>query len=279
MSKLQDRFAKDLKRLSAQGDLLVYAPSYRCDPAGNDEQFDEAIKKAKGEKQKNLELFLEKIKVTSDDFVSTYEEWYSEAHSVIAQLIPDRLANFSSQYEKPKTQRKEISFENYVILDALHGLRSSRYGDTVADQSAAVPKIKVQVGILKSAEQRLTSSLFDLRTLVQAELLDNEIDAARTLLKGKFVRAAGAVAGVVLERHLSEIANNHHVTMSKKNPGISDWNDLLKNSDILDTVEWRKIQHLGDIRNLCDHNKKRDPTVDEAEELINGVERIIKTVF
>lgn len=39
------------------------------------------------------------------------------------------------------------------------------------------------------------------------------------------------------------------------------------------------IQHLGDIRNLCDHNKDREPTKEEVEELINGIDQIIKTNF
>lgn len=42
---------------------------------------------------------------------------------------------------------------------------------------------------------------------------------------------------------------------------------------------WRKIQHLGDIRNLCDHNKDREPKNEEVEELIAGVETVIKTVY
>lgn len=37
--------------------------------------------------------------------------------------------------------------------------------------------------------------------------------------------------------------------------------------------------NLGDIRNLCDHNKDRDPKKEEVEDLISGVEAIIKTVY
>lgn len=48
---------------------------------------------------------------------------------------------------------------------------------------------------------------------------------------------------------------------------------------VYDIVNWRFIQHLGDIRNLCDHNKDREPTKEEVEELINGTEKVIKTIF
>jgi len=114
---------------------------------------------------------------------------------------------------------------------------------------------------------------------VQADLFDSELAASQELLKKGFLRGAGAICGVVLEKHLAQVAENHNVTTRKKNPTISDLNDLLKQSDVLDTPEWRQIQRLGDIRNLCDHNKDREPTKDEVQELISGVEKFTKTLF
>jgi hypothetical protein len=63
-----------------------------------------------------------------------------------------------------------------------------------------------------------------------------------------------------------------------KDPSISDYNDKLK--DIAyDIVEWRRMQHLGDIRNLCDHEKHREPTKEEVEDLVDGTDRAIKNIF
>ena len=93
------------------------------------------------------------------------------------------------------------------------------------------------------------------------------------------MRAAGALAGVTLESHLSRISANHNLKISKKNPTIADFNDELKNNGIYDVPDWRFIQRLGDIRNLCVHAKERDPTKDEVDELIEGVQKVIKTLF
>ena len=84
---------------------------------------------------------------------------------------------------------------------------------------------------------------------------------------------------MVLEKHFSTVLSNHNLKMSKKEPVISDFNDLFKQEKVYDIVNWRFIQHLGDIRNLCDHNKDREPTKEEVEELINGTEKVIKTIF
>jgi hypothetical protein len=135
------------------------------------------------------------------------------------------------------------------------------------------------MAILQSVKARFKSSLFDIRQLVQADLFDSELDAARELLRQKFTRPAGALAGVVLERHLGQVCDNHSVTIGKKNPGISDLNDALKETAVLDVPQWRFVQHLGDIRNLCDHSKKVDPTAEQVDDLISGITKVTKTVF
>jgi hypothetical protein len=84
---------------------------------------------------------------------------------------------------------------------------------------------------------RFESSLFEIRQLVQADLFDSELEAAEELAKNKFTRAAGAVAGVVLERHLTEACGNHAINIAKKAPGISDLNDALKDAAVIDVPQ------------------------------------------
>jgi hypothetical protein len=42
---------------------------------------------------------------------------------------------------------------------------------------------------------------------------------------------------------------------------------------------WRYIQHLGDIRNTCDHSHETEPTIAQVDDLISGVKKIVKTLF
>src|SRR5262249_7479037 len=142
-----------------------------------------------------------------------------------------------------------------VIQDYLQDLRVFNTFGRDVEPSAALPQFSQQVAILQAASARFESSLFEIRQLVQADLFDSEIDAARELLKNKFLRAAGAVAGVVLEKHLRQICDDHGIKVVKKNPGIGDLNELLKANSVLDVSQWRRISLLADIRNLCDHNR------------------------
>ena len=87
------------------------------------------------------------------------------------------------------------------------------------------------------------------------------------------------MAGVVLERHLKEVCGSHNVTIRKSNPQISDLNDALKSAAVIDTPQWRSIQHLGDLRNLCAHDKESEPTADQTNDLLAGVSKLTKTIF
>lgn len=136
-----------------------------------------------------------------------------------------------------------------------------------------------QYTILKSAEKRFESALFDMQEIVQADLFDSELEAARELTKNGFFRAGGAVASVVLEKHLGHVCKNHAIKSRKAHPSIADYYESLKKAEIIDMPMWRFIQHLGDIRNMCDHGKDREPTKEDVLELIEGVEKVIKTVL
>ncbi len=144
---------------------------------------------------------------------------------------------------------------------------------------AAIPQFRQQLAILRSVKGRFESSLFDIRQLVQADLFDSELDAAKELANKKFTRAAGALAGVVLEKHLAQVCDNHEIKISKKTPTIHDLNEALKEGDVVDIPQWRFIQHLAAIRNLCDHDKKTEPTVEQVDDLITGVMKTTKTLL
>lgn len=263
-----EKYKKDLESLVNKGNLLMRAMQNDCYP----ERFAKLLRDQVGDEAKE---YIKKLPKFSND----YQAWYSEAKVVIKQLLPDRLSDFERHYEKPKP-RKELTKENYRIADYLQGLSVTRSsGTVVGTEDSAIPHFEQQLAILKAVSSRFESSLFDIRQLVQADLFDSELEAARELIKHGFLRGAGAIAGVVLEKHLAQVTDNHNITIRKKHPTISDFNDLLKNGEVLDVPSWRQIQMLGDIRNLCDHNKDREPTEEEVLELVDGVEKFTKTLF
>lgn len=263
-----EKYKKDLTDLISDGLNLHTAILYEAQP----EEFGRQLKSRLKNKYAN---FVKKI----PSFRTEYQNWYSEALKLLKQLLPERVSDFVKLYEKPKN-RKFIEYGNYVIEDYLQNLVvTTIYGDRKVGPEAAITQFEQQLYIIKSVEKRFESSLFDIKQLVQADIFNSELEAAKELNKKGFVRGAGAIAGVVLEKHLEQVCDNHNVKIIKKDPSISDYNDKLKSAVVYETPTWRKIQHLGDLRNLCDHKKKKEPKIEDVDELIEGVEKITKTLF
>ena len=89
------------------------------------------------------------------------------------QTLPDRFEDFVRCYKNEK--RKDIDYLTYTISDYLMRLRVTRSFGSDVDGTAAVPKLEQQVNILRSAEARLESRLYDMTEVVQADLFDDAI--------------------------------------------------------------------------------------------------------
>lgn len=214
------------------------------------------------------------------DFRSEYQTWYSEAIALIKQILPDRLDDFLSHYEYPRV-RKDITFRNYMIRDYLQGLRVTRgmQKNIIVDKSAAIPEFSQQLNMVKAAEKILDSILVELTAILQADLFDSEVDSARALAKSGFLRASGAICGVVIEKHLKQVCDSHAVVVKKKNPSISDFNQALRDNNVIELAQWRHVQLLADIRNTCDHAKGHEPKKEEIDDLIAGTNKVLKTIL
>ena len=165
-----DRYEKDLESLIDKGKSLQNAIQAECFPA----VFKEHVKKA-AKKPELVAAFYERL----PSFKKAYQAWYSEGLALIRQLLPDRLDDFISHYQKPRN-RKSIDYENYRIEDYLQGLTVTRGFEKakVVGPEAAIPQFDQQLAILEAVRARFESSLFDIRQLVQADLFDSELDAA-----------------------------------------------------------------------------------------------------
>jgi hypothetical protein len=268
MADRRETIGKDLASLVAEGEAIYQLARIKglqsADPARED---------LKGVPEEILKGALD------FKFSEKYQGWYSRALRVVEQLLPDRYGEFQQLY-RPDRPPKELDAITYTISHYLAGITVSYRGQAVLDPMAVMStKFNQQVDILRSAQDRLASLLGDIKGVLEADLFDDEIEAAEDLRKKKHLRAAGVVAGVVLERHLKRVSLNHTIVLRKKQPTISDLNDALKQADVYDTVLWRQIQRLGDIRNYSGHDKERAPTSEEIEELIIGTDKVLKTVF
>ena len=253
------KYRKDLNRLIAEGRMLIAGMFNEL--GASDYMLENIVDVEDNQFVQNH---------SGASFSDRYQIWYSESYELIRQVLPSRLDDFASYYKKPKGT-SGLDLSKYLI-------DTCRMDFGRADETY-FRLYQQQYLILKSVASRFESSLYDIKQLLQADVFDSEIDSAKELCKKGFYRAAGAICGVVIEKHLSEVCTQHQIKVTKKNPTINDYNELLKANNIVDIATWRNIQRLADVRNMCDHHKDVEPTKDNIEELIAGTDKMLKTIF
>ena len=229
------------------------------------------------EQQRQILKSLEDIKDIIE-FRTVYQRWDTQSLKIVQTLAADKYEQFVNYFlTSPNRKLLEASIQDYVQG---MGQAKDAYTDELPFDPHELARIRFlnQLQVLDELSYRVESVLADVENHLFAELQEKELEAANGLKKID-LRAAGSLAGVVLERHLQRVAANHSVPVPKQETTIRDLNDPLKLGKAYDFSTWRKIQMLGDLRNLCSHQRNGNPTKEQVEDLIAGVNSIIKSVL
>ncbi|CAH2399821.1 hypothetical protein [Mesorhizobium ventifaucium] len=165
-----ERYQKDLERLVRQGGKLTLSMQrlYEKEIPSITDMSEDELKKL-------------------PDFHSAYQGWYSESLALISQILPERMDDFRAYYS-PKTARKEILWSNYTISDALRGTSVGRGGNILAEPKHGINPMYQQYNMVAGLLGRFASTLYDIKTLLHADLLDDELEQAEILNKNGFQR-------------------------------------------------------------------------------------------
>lgn len=113
--------------------------------------------------------------------------------------------------------------------------------------------------------------LSSVRTLVQAEVFDSELEQAEELLKGGYVTAAAVIAGVVLETALRELCDRSSIAYGK----LDKMNADLAKAGIYNKLVQKRITALADIRNSAAHGKPEEFTEQDVSAMLQDVGRFL----
>ena len=158
-----------------------------------------------------------------------------------------------------------------------------------------VRDIEALLDELRSVLPELTIMTADIREQIRTQLTGDELDHAEQLLSVQgqheeaILRAAGVIAGVVLERHLSDLVDKTNPTVPAgvqytRNPkadGMQRYMDWLIGQRVIQPTERKPIEHLIFIRNCCGHPPSvnlRVPTREEVTRLIADTRQYVATL-
>lgn len=109
------------------------------------------------------------------------------------------------------------------------------------------------------------------------DLKNDPLFEAKALFRAGYFPAAGAIAGVVLERHLKYLCSAQNSPILVKNPTINPLNNALKAAQVYDGLQHNRIQVMGNIRNQCGHAGVEPPTKEDVWQLIEDVGKFLKS--
>ncbi|KAI9129569.1 DUF4145 domain-containing protein [Acaryochloris sp. CCMEE 5410] len=109
--------------------------------------------------------------------------------------------------------------------------------------------------------------LLSVKTLVQAEVFDSELEQAEELLRGGYYTAAAVIAGVVLETALRELCDREGIPHGK----LDKMNADLAKAGVYNKLVQKQITALSDIRNSAAHGKSSEFTQQDVINMIRDV--------
>jgi Domain of unknown function (DUF4145) len=167
--------------------------------------------------------------------------WKVKVKNLLSKVCGEDSQHFQ-QFEKNETG---VSFTtNYNIFQALKAV------------------------FLAAKEDFEGGYLLSIKTLVQAEVFDSELEQANELLSSGYFTAAAVIAGVVLETALRELCDRREGISHGK---LDKMNADLAKAGVYNKLMQKRITALADIRNSAAHGKPNEFTEQDVSDMIKEV--------
>jgi hypothetical protein len=121
--------------------------------------------------------------------------------------------------------------------------------------------------------------LRSIRSLVHAELFDDELEQARELFASKYAVAAAVVARVVLETTLRTLCVNNGIpirTSDGKSVKLDKMNADLAKAGVYNVLAQKQVTWLADIGNKAAHGETEGFKDADVADMITEVERFVR---
>lgn len=180
-----------------------------------------------------------------DDF--KYEQWKIKVKNLL-ELI---------------SGKESIYLKNFCEVDNLNYMAGATH-----------PKFVKQHALLFAFKDDYEQGyLISLKTLIEADIFDTELEQAKELLTSKYKLAAAVIAGIVLEIALRSLCDKVNIPHGK----LTKMNEDLTKAGVYNKFQQKSITALADIRNSAAHGKDSEFTHENVENMIRDIESFLAT--
>ena len=134
---------------------------------------------------------------------------------------------------------------------------------------------QVCIGILESAKNDFENGyMFNVRTLVKAELGDEILEQAKGLLQGNYKDIACVLAGIALELAIKDLCSRNKISTNDRSKA-EQLNIELRKAEIYNESMRKQVTAWIALRNHAAHGEWNEYNQADVKNLIDGVERFM----
>jgi hypothetical protein len=163
--------------------------------------------------------------------------------------------------------RESIHFEHFQALYSQYKNYLTTYLLTSAQGVLLAAKTDYEKGVL-----------FDTKKLIQAEVFDDFLEQATSLLDAGYFGPAAVLAGAVLEDGLRKLSDKHKLTLLAK-PKLDTMNASLAKAGAYNVLTQKQITAIADLRNRAAHGRWAEFTDGDVKMMISQVRSFMERNF
>ena len=164
------------------------------------------------------------------------------------------------------------------LLQRTIGKDSVHYAamDRLYKEHLGWPEAQRAFGVLQAAyEDTKHGALFSTTVIVTAEIFDDLLEQANSLLNANYYAPAAVVIGCVLENTLKKLCLQNAIEISDK-AKLDAMNTSLAKAGIYNLLTQKKITALADIRNSAAHGKWDQFDANDVKDMLKWVGSFIE---
>lgn len=167
------------------------------------------------------------------------------------------------------------------LLSRVFGEQSVHYRqfETLFPELFLLSRASQALGTLRAAaDDYEQESLFDTRTLIEAEVFDEFLEQAEHLLNTGYYQPAAVVVGSVLEDGLRKLCTKQEIPLPNK-PKLDTMNANLAKQGVYNKLTQKRITVLADTRNKAAHGEWDEFTQTDVEDMLDYTRQFMETHF
>lgn len=138
--------------------------------------------------------------------------------------------------------------------------------------STSLRNLRRMIAVFSAAKENYEGGyLASTKTLVQAQMFASELEQAKELLRGNFIRAAAVIAGAVLETTLRELCDRRSI----EHGSLARMNDDLAKAGAYNEFRKKQITVQSAMRNVAAHGEELIFTAPDVGAMIADIERFL----